>query len=287
MLRLITATGIVSLWLVGSAFALPDLVVSELRVTPSSAGVGDEILIETAIRNIGDAPVVSPGPSITSTSSDIAVVSTPTTAVGAGAYLTGWGPTRTLAPGDTERYSTRVRVPASGPANSGYVCAVVDNPNAVAEANEANNRRCVNFNATTAKANLVIRRITIGAVSGLSRRVSITMQNTGSLAANDFRVDAYQLAPERWQLLLTTCPQTTRGGSASCAAVWGSLAPGATTTFEGYLTFPADRPSGRRETVEFMADGCFARLEPSLPAYCRIDESNEADNTRRASVAAP
>jgi hypothetical protein len=51
-----------------------------------------------------------------------------------------------------------------------------------------------------------------------------------------------------------------------------------------YVTWPADHASGTSERIEFMADGCFATLEPWLPAYCRVDESNERNNTRSRTV---
>lgn len=269
------------------AFALPDLVVSELRVTPFSADVGAEIEIVTAITNLGDVAVRPPAPTFVSTSADMSIVRTQVTPGYEGAYLIGWGPTAEIPPGGTENYTTRVRVPPGGPANTGYVCADVDLANRVTESNEGNNRRCVNFHARAAKPNLVIRSITLGAVTGVSRAVRISVQNVGAAPAGSFRVDAYALAPTRSLLLVTNCALTVRGGSAPCASPFGELAPGASQTFDAYITFPADRPSGRREVVEFMVDGCFPPLEPSLPAYCRVDESNEADNKRRVRVVAP
>lgn len=274
--------------LAAPAWALPDLVVSELRVTPANAEEGTEITIQTAIRNVGDTPVAPPGPSMVSTSADLAVVRTAVTPIHAGAYVTGWGPTRTIPPGGTERYTVRIRVPAGASANAGYICAEVDLANQVREASETNNRRCVNFHARSAKPNLVVTSVTVGPISGLSRRVNITVANTGTGPALNFRVDAFSVTPERWLLLLTTCAQTTRGGSASCPALWVErLDPGASRTLEGWVTFPADRASGSRQAVDFMADGFFPRLEPSLPAYGRADESNERDNQRRATLIAP
>ncbi len=274
--------------LAAPAWALPDLVVSELRVTPANAEEGTEITIETAIRNVGDMPVTPPGPSMVSTSADLAVVPSAVTPIHAGTYVTGWGPTVAIPPGGTERYTVRIRVPAGASANAGYICADVDLANRVREASETNNRRCVNFHARAPKPNLVVSAVTVGPVSGLSRRVNITVRNTGAAPALNFRVDAYSVTPERWMLTLTTCAQTTRGGSASCPALWiERLEPGASRTLEGWVTFPADRPSGSRQAVDFMADGFFPRLEPGLPAYGRVDESNERDNQRRASLIAP
>lgn len=287
MLRIALAASLLCVGLAGTALAAPDLVVSQLTVTPAVSDVGAEIEVSTAIQNLGDVPVASPGPGVVSTSADLAVVRTQVAPLYEGTYLLGWGHTDTIPPGGSITYTRRLPVPAGADASAGYICADVDLANRVAESNEGNNRRCVNFHARAAKPNLVIRGVVVGAVSGLSRRVRITVQNTGAAASGDFRVDAYQLAPERWQLSLTECALSVRGGSAPCGSLWGSLAPGASRTFTGYVTFPAGRAPGRREIVEFMADGCFARLEPGLPAYCRVDETSEADNTRRAAIAAP
>lgn len=273
--------------LAAPAWALPDLVVSELRVAPFNAEVGTEIEIQTAIRNIGDMPVRSPGPSMVSTSADLAIVRTSVTPIGEGAYVTGWGPTRDIPPGGVERYTVRIAVPPGGPANAGYICADVDLANRVTEALETNNRRCVNFHARAAKANLVVRTFVVGEVSGVSRRVRVTVENTGRGAAAEFRTDAFALSPRRWPLIFTTCPQTTRGGSASCGALWAALAPGERRVLDGWVTFPGDVASGSRQNIELYADGCHAPTEPARPAYCRVDETNERDNARRITMVAP
>lgn len=270
------------------AWALPDLVVSQLRVTPANAEVGEEVLVETAISNVGDMPVRVPGPSMVSTSSDLAIMRTQVNPIWDGAYLTGWGPTRDIPPGGTETYSTRVRVPATAPAHAGYVCAVVDNPERVAETNETNNRRCVNFHARAAKANLFIRSFSVGAVSGVSRRLRIVVENTGRADALNFRVDAFQLSPRRWPLLFTTCALTARGGAVPCPSPWiERLAPGERRTVDAWVTFPADIASGSRQSIELYVDGCHAPTEPALPAHCRVDETNETDNARRVTIVAP
>jgi hypothetical protein len=119
--------------------------------------------------------------------------------------------------------------------------------------------------------------------------VKLTVKNAGAGPATNFRMDAYQLAPRRWQLLFTVCAQTSRGGSASCPSVWesGTLAAGASRTYAGWVTVPADHKPGSTEKVEFMADGCFPALEPALPAACRVVESSEANNTAVAALGVP
>jgi len=269
------------------AWALPDLEVSELRVNPFNAEVGEEIVIEMAIRNRGDMPVRSPGPTIVSTSVDLAIMRTAVTPFHEGAYVTGWGTTRDIPPGGVERNTIRIRVPEGGPANAGYICADVDRVNGVRESSETNNRRCVNFHARAAKANILIRGYTIGAVSGVSRRVRVTLENTGRAAATNFRLDAFALAPRRWPLVVTDCALTTRAGPVACGAIWVTLAPGERRTVDAWIMFPVDVASGSRQTIELYADGCHPPLDPGLPAFCRVDESNEADNARRIAIVAP
>lgn len=287
MMRGLVAAALALIASAAPAWALPDLEITELRVAPFNAEVGEEITIEMAIRNRGDMPVRSPGPAMVSTSADLAIVRGQTVPIYEGAYLTGWGPTRDIAPGGVERNTMRVRVPAAGPANAGYICADVDLANRVSEANETNNRRCVNFHARAARANLIIRGYTIGAVSGVSRRVRVILENTGRGASGDFRLDAFQLAPRRWPLAVTTCALRSRSDTSTCAAVWASLAPGERRTVDAWIMFPADVASGSRQSIDLYADGCHPPLEPTLPAYCRVDETNETDNARRVIIAAP
>jgi hypothetical protein len=276
--------------------AAPDLVVPVLRASVASAAPGGEFELETAIANIGDAPVVPPPTAgAVATSADIALLATPTAPILASdPYLTGWGRTEPLLAGGTWPHRVRVRVPATAAPGGYYLCAVVDNAARVAESNETNNRRCINFRVTAAAPNLTIDSLRVGAVSGSSRAVTITVKNAGTAPAGVFRVDAFRLRPDRSPLLLTNCalPVGFAGGSAPCPSPFtvDPLAPGATVTFNAFVTFPADpvaHPRGSKATVEFMADGCSPRLEPGLPAACRVAESNEADNTRRAMVGVP
>ncbi|MEO8054538.1 MAG: hypothetical protein ABI768_05265 [Acidobacteriota bacterium] len=137
---------------------------------------------------------------------------------------------------------------------------------------------------------LTITGVSVGAVSGVSRAVQVTVKNAGTGPAVHFRMDAFQTVPRRWPLVFTVCALTViPAGTAPCPSVWepASLAPGASRTYSGFVTFPAGRVSGSRERVEFMADGCFAATDPALPASCRVLESNEANNTSSAEVGVP
>lgn len=272
---------------------LPDLVVSSLTVAPASVAPGGGVEISSEIRNIGagTAPLPATVPPSTSAWVDYFLVTSPTDAHGE--RLTGWGPLVAMPPGSAQHYTSHATIPASKAPGAYFVCADVDPTHLVAESNESNNRLCRPLTLTGGKGaglpDLTIAGVSVDGVSGVSRAVKIMVKNAGSGPATNFRMDAYQLSPRRWQLLFTACPQTTRGGSASCPGVWepGTLAGHTTRTYSGYVTFPADHKPGTTEKIEFMADGCFPALEPSLPASCRVAESNEANNTWAGTVVVP
>ena len=138
---------------------------------------------------------------------------------------------------------------------------------------------------------LTITDVSVGAVTGISRAVRLTVRNVGTGPASHFTMGAFQLAPRRWPLLFTACALTVdpRGGSAPCGGVWeaGTLAAGASRTYAGFVTFPTGRTSKSVERVEFMADECFPPLSPAMPASCRVLESNEANNTSVVEVGVP
>jgi hypothetical protein len=217
----------------------------------------------------------------------------------------------------SERYTNHGTVPAGTAPGSYLACVTVDAGHIVAESNESNNRTCLSLTVTgglTLKVpdkvpggirpgirpgilpggaglpDLTIVSVSVGGVSGVSRQASVTVRNVGSGPATNFRVDALQTSPKLWPLLFTVCPQASHaGGSASCPSVWetGTLAAGASKTYTGWVTFPADHKPKTTEKVEFMADGCFPALEPALPAGCRVAESNEGNNTANATVGVP
>jgi hypothetical protein len=307
----------------GAEAALPDLIVSSLTVTPTSVAAGGSVDIFSEIRNTGAATVPLPPrvpgvPPEVSTWVNYFLVASP--ADTHGVRLTGWGPLVAMPPGSAQHYTSHATIPATTAPGSYFVCADVDAYQHVTESNEANNRQCRPLKVAGGKGGPQLRftpvpvgvprgvgrpiprfttgklpdlRITSvvgGGVSGVSRAVALTVLNAGGAPATNFRMDAFQLVPRRWPLLFTVCPQTSHaGGSATCASVWepGTLAAGASRTYKGWVTFPADHKSGEREKVEFMADGCFPPLEPAIPAGCRVAESNEANNTETAPVTVP
>lgn len=272
---------------------LPDLVISYLTVTPASVAPGGSVEIVSEIQNIGTAGVPLPAtvPPTVSAWVDFFLVTGPTDTHGD--RLTGWGPLVAMPPGYVQRYTSHATIPAAKAPGAYFVCADVDPTHRVAESNESNNRLCKPLTVTGGKGgglpDLTIAGVSVGGVTGVSRSVKVIVKNGGTGPATNFRMDAYQLSPKRWQLLFTVCAQTSRGGSASCPSVWesGTLAAGASRTYAGWVTFPADHRPGSSERVEFMADGCFPALEPALPASCRVVESNEANNTAVDALGVP
>lgn len=298
--------------------ALPDLVVTYFTISPSSVAPGGAIEMVSEIRNIGDAEVPARGPRAASTAVEIRLMRTETDP--SGPLLGGWGPIHAIAPGaPAERYTNHGTIPAGTAPGRWFACVTVDAGRIVTESNESNNRTCRSLIVTGASGpalgvtiapphaiegikpgvglppkgglpDLTIVSVSVGGVSGVSRQATVTVRNAGLAPASNFRVDALQLSPKRWPLLFTVCPQTNHaGGSASCASVWetGTLAAGAVRTYTGWVTFPADHKPKTMEKVEFMADGCFAALEPALPAGCRVAESNESNNSTTAAVGVP
>ncbi|MCM3875615.1 MAG: hypothetical protein NEA02_04275 [Thermoanaerobaculia bacterium] len=280
----------------------PDLVISFLSLAPESVAPGGSIDIVSEIRNVGTVAVPSRGPTSASAGVHLRLVRSAADVAG-GDEIPGWGPLVAIPPGTPFRITTRFTVPASKPPGAYFVCAEVDADHLVTESDESNNRRCKPLTVTGAirsagppsapvaigLPDLIVTGVSAGGVTGLSRSVKLTVKNAGAGPATNFRMDAYQLAPRRWQLLFTVCAQTSRGGSASCPGVWeaGTLAAGASRTYAGWVTFPADHKQGSTEKVEFMADGCFPALEPALPASCRVVETNEANNTAVDALGVP
>ena len=271
--------------------SLPDLTVTSLVLAPTSVAPGGGIDITSEIRNIGaaTAPVPATVPPSTSAWVDYFLMTSPTDTHGD--RLTGWGPLVAMPPGSAQHYTSHATIPASKAPGSYFVCADVDPTHIVAESNESNNRLCQPLTVTGGKGaglpDLTITGVSVGGVTGISRAVKVTVRNGGTGPATNF--GGRVTVSEAVAVALSTCEQTVRGGSASCGSVWetATLAAGASRTYAGWVTFPADHKPKSTEKVEFMADGCFPALEPALPAGCRVAESNEANNTAIEALGVP
>lgn len=273
----------------------PDFVISRLDLSSPSVPAGATLVIDSEITNTGTgaAPLPNAPGSSVSTSMDIAVYRDAADA-GAVGYLTGWGPSRVMAPGDSEAFRSSAVAPAIAP--GAYVaCGDVDPSNHTDELDETNNRRCtpIQITAAVAKPDLVFEFVRPLHNEQASFKLDAVIRNVGTATAGIFRVDAFQRSPERWPVLLTSCPltpaQRAAGGSAPCPAIFSPapLAPGDSWAVKMWVTMPTDRPSGAAETLDFMVDGCHAPLEPAMPAWCRIDEANEANNQVAATISVP
>ncbi|MEZ5897500.1 MAG: CARDB domain-containing protein [Parvularculaceae bacterium] len=289
---------------------LPDLTVGELTVTPAASSPGGQVTITSDIVNLGHGEVVSGDGVVLPTSMDIQIFShfddyDPL------AFLTSWGPSAEapIGAGGAAFNTTTIATPTVLAAGGYYICGDVDSADRVYESNENNNRSCVAFtilDGPVAKPDLIIESVRAVRAVEASYEVVIRVKNAGVSAAEIFPVLAFRRAP-REPILLTTCPLTSAqravGGQPPCpgVATVEPLAPGAVAEWTAYVTFPYagamptnPLPSRTRpqkphsETVDFMADGCFAPLDPAPPSpYCRIDEIDELNNFAEKTVIVP
>jgi hypothetical protein len=110
--------------------------------------------------------------------------------------------------------------------------------------------------------------------------VRVVVKNQGNAVANVFKVAAeYTLSDGQKLPLAFTVPGQ--------QDIWypyssGILRPGNTVTFDGKLVFHEALLPGNRLFVAVTADSCVG--DEMMPAYCRVDESNEKNNTSRSLV---
>ncbi len=289
---------------------LPDLTVGELSVTPAAAAPGEQVTITSEIINLGRGDVVSSDGALLPTSMDIQIFShfddfNPL------AFLTSWGPSADdpLGAGGAAFNTTTIATPTVLAAGGYYICADVDFADRIYESDEENNRSCVAFtilDGPVNKPDLIIESVRAVRAVEASYEVVIRVKNAGVSAADIFPVLAFRRAP-REPILLTICPltraQRATGGQPPCPGVTTvePLAPGAVAEWTAYVTFPyagamptnplpgdpkPEKP--HYETVDFMADGCFAPLDPAPASpYCRINEIDELNNFAEKTVIVP
>jgi subtilase family serine protease len=166
--------------------AVPDLVVSRVWMTPATARPGDTVTLGLNVSNAGRVPAAPTSVSVYVTGSS-------------SAPLDGLAPLATIdvpeiEPSRTASQSVPVALPDLAPGVY-YAVAVVDSAGAVAETNEANNRRASRFQV--ALPDLAVTRATV--TPGLARpgdpaRVSVRVQNWGSVPAVASQLALYVLA---------------------------------------------------------------------------------------------
>jgi hypothetical protein len=169
----------------------------------------------------------------------------------------------------------------------------------VDEKDESNNRRCEQLSILSGpltRPDLIIEKVRTLGQEMASAKVSVRVKNVGEATAAEFPVMAFLRWPRR-PVLLTACPMTeaqrVAGSPPACGGLWSrqALPPGGAVEWIGYLTFGfggsnatvtpvgPTKPQVIRETIDFMADGCFAPTDQELlPRWCRVDEIDEINN---------
>lgn len=294
------ACAVISLSACAATAPLPDLSVGKLEAAPAEATAGSAISLMTAIRNAGAGAATAPA------AMDVDIRAAASSPPIAG--LTAWRQPdgALLRPGESAEDIASARAPALQP-RPYSICATVDPENEIAEADEANNRACIAFTIVAGaprRADLVIEKVTpVGPVEA-SLKVKVKIRNAGSQAAGPFRIMAFRRNP-RQPLLLIECPltegQLAAGSPASCDDLTqrALLEPGAVAELTGYFAYViaggasfVRTPVGSgnpnppvSRSVDFMVDGCFPP-EDSAPVYCAIDEIDELNNFKGATLKA-
>lgn len=278
----------------------PDLVLDGLDLSTSSVAPGAPVTVNSSVKNAGKEPVQDAFGAPISAEVAIGLFGddddrSPLSPLSAWS-LPGDYP---LAPGETVSETQTILAPSNLKAGPYRVCADVDGENLVDEENERNNRACRPLTIIAGpltRADLIIEHVKSLGHELASAKISIRVKNVGEAPAAIFPVMAFTRWPRR-PVMLTACPlteaQRIAGSTPACGGLWTRQPLPADGAIEwiGYLTFGfggsnmpttpvgPQRPSAERETVDFMADGCFAPtdIEP-LPRWCRVDEIDEINN---------
>jgi hypothetical protein len=204
-----------------------------------------------------------------------------------------------MQPGEERWEEQTVLAPSSLKAGPYFVCAEADPEDLVEEDSERNNRDCAPLSILAGpltRADLIVEQVKTLGHELASAKVSIRVKNVGEAEADLFPVMAFTRWPRR-PVMLTACPlteaQRVAGSPPACGGLWTrtKLPPGGAVEWIGYLTFGfggsampvtpvgPQKPEVVKETVDFMADGCFAPADQEpLPRWCRVDEIDEINN---------
>jgi hypothetical protein len=113
---------------------------------------------------------------------------------------------------------------------------------------------------------------TVNAAGSIELPVRVVVRNQGGAAANIFKVSAHYSVPGG----TFVAPFTVPGQSHVWYPYTGApLAPGSQVIFEGSVTFSSSL-RGMRVSLIAVADSCSG--DEFMPAYCRVEESNEDNN---------
>lgn len=278
----------------------PDLALTDLSLSTSAVAPGAPVTVRSEVTNIGEEPVADEFGAPVSASVAIGLFArqddaAPFTELSAWS-LPGDYP---MQPGEERWEEQTVLAPSGLKAGPYFICAEADRDNLVDEVDESNNRDCAPLSILAGpltRADLIVEHVKTLGHELASAKVSIRVKNVGEAPADLFPVMAFTRWPRR-PVMLTACPlteaQRVAGSPPACGGLWTrqQLPPGGAVEWIGYLTFGfggsnmpvtpvgPQKPPVERETVDFMADGCFAPADQEpLPRWCRVDEIDEINN---------
>ena len=115
---------------------------------------------------------------------------------------------------------------------------------------------------------------TINEENSVEAPLQVVVENIGDGSAGVFKVAVFYTEPGA--VVEYVVPFTVPGQ----ASTWypstsGPLAPGATETFNGVLTFP---PTLHGIDVDFVSEADSCAGDEFMPTYCSVQESDETNN---------
>jgi subtilase family serine protease len=230
--------------------ALPDLIMTLVSPTSSSANAGATLGVSNTEKNQGGATAVG-----FVVNFHLSVDST----YGGGddIVFTTTRPGGTLAPGASSNVTTTLTVPATTPPGTYYVCAMADWDNRLPETDETNNTLC-SASPITVPADLimtVVSTTSLGAAPGGSISLSNTVKNQGT-SASGASVIGFHLSTNTTYgdgddiASVTTRSVASLAGNATSAATTSVVVPSTTPLGTYYVCAMADVNNTVAETNE-------------------------------------
>ena len=278
----------------------PDLAVTDLSLSAGAVAPGAPVTVRSEVTNIGKEPIADEFDAPIAAGVAIGLY-TRQDDPAAFTDLSSWSlpGDYPMQPGEERWEEQTVLAPSGLKAGPYFICAEADPEDLVEEESERNNRDCAALSILAGpltRADLIIEHVKTLGHELASAKVSIRVKNVGEADADLFPVMAFSRWPRR-PVMLTACPlteaQRVAGSAPACGGLWTrqKLPPGGAVEWIGYVTFGfggsnmpvtpvgPQRPQVERETIDFMADGCFAPTDQEpLPRWCRVDEIDEINN---------
>jgi subtilase family serine protease len=231
---------------------LPDFIVSDLSVNPTSANPGGTVTVSFSIVNQGTATAAGTAHSI--------YLSPDNTITTGDTFLTSVG-TGSLSPGASQPFSLSVVIPSSTPSGSMFIGVIADVTGQVNESNESNNTAATPITINVpVQPDLVVINLSVtpnSTTPGSNVTLSFAILNQGNGTASGTAHNIYLSADSN---ITTSDTFLTSLGT-------GSLSPGASQSFSQTVTIPSSTPVGSM-FIGVIAD-----------ATGQVSESNEANNT--------